>query len=118
MRASSATIGTNTSFAESPGPRKPPTTATSPSSTGKLSSSRAYSKGMRPTASALTTSATMLTRRGPTRSTIGPVRALATTYGANSQNATRPVCAALPVDTSTNQGIAIAETRVPVRATA
>ncbi|GLX93690.1 hypothetical protein Hesp01_16400 [Herbidospora sp. NBRC 101105] len=39
---------------------------------------------------------------------------MTSTYGAISQNATRPVWVTLPVVTSTNQGMAIAETRVPV----
>ena len=60
----------------------------------------------------------MLIRRGPARSMTGPSATWKTTYGAISMNATMPVCTALPVEASTNQGSAIAETRVPVQATA
>ena len=45
----------------------------------------------------------------------GPPSAFSSTSGASSAKATSPVCVALPVVVSTNQGRAIIETRVPVR---
>ena len=55
----------------------------------------------------------MAIRRGPTRSTSGPPKALNSTIGVISANATRPVCVADPVVVSTSHGMAIIETRVP-----
>ena len=70
------------------------------------------------TALMLIRSPAMLMRRGPARSITGPKSAWDTTYGAISANAMIPVCTALPVVVSTNQGSAIADTLVPVQATA
>ena len=60
----------------------------------------------------------MLIRRAPTRSTIGPPSTFISTIGIISANATRPVWVAAPVVVSTNHGIAIIDTRVPVRESA
>jgi len=68
---------------------------------------------MRPTATNEKTSTVIAIRRGPTRSTSGPPKALNSTIGAISANATSPVCVAEPVVVSTSQGIAIIDTRVP-----
>ncbi len=56
----------------------------------------------------------MATRRAPARSMTGPPSTLNTTSGSISASATRPVLVALPVCSSTNSGIAIIDTRVPV----
>lgn len=117
-RAWSAASGTMTSFARSPGPRAAPINATSTSSKGNESRSAACRRGTARAAAALIRSVVHEMVRGPARSTSGPVNAFTTTYGAISQKATTPVWVALPVVTSTNQGSAMAETRVPVNDTA
>ncbi len=58
------------------------------------------------------------TRRAPSRSMTGPPSTLNSTSGSISASATRPVREALPVSDSTYSGIAIIDTRVPVRETA
>ncbi|GAA2905559.1 hypothetical protein GCM10020220_113490 [Nonomuraea rubra] len=116
-RPRSAASGIMISLARSPGPRAAPITATSGTSAPSGSAPSACSRTTAPAAAALTTSAAQETRRGPTRSSIGPASALTSTYGAISANATIPVCTALPVLTYTNQGSAMADTRVPVSAT-
>jgi hypothetical protein len=117
-RLRSAASGTMTSLARSPGPRAAPISATRASSRGKESRFRPWRRGTTAAAVALARSVTQETTRGPTRSTTGPVSALTTTYGVISQKATSPVWVALPVVTSTNQGSAMPEIRVPVSDTA
>ena len=53
-------------------------------------------------------------RRAPMRSMSGPARNCSSTSGAISANATSPVFVADPVLVSTNHGIAIIESRVPL----
>ena len=56
----------------------------------------------------------MLARRYPSRSTITPPSADEITNGSSEKNPTSPVSATLPVDWSTNQGIASCVSRLPV----
>ena len=56
----------------------------------------------------------MLARRYPSRSTMTPPRADEITNGSNEKKPTSPVLATLPVDWSTNQGIASCVSRLPV----
>jgi hypothetical protein len=79
----------------------------------KASPTVAWRSGIAPTVSALIRSAMMLERRWPSRSTIAPPKKEARIAGTSSQKATIPVRAALPVVSSTNQGIATAVSCVP-----
>ena len=102
--AALATAGASTYLALSPGPRTAPASATSTTSVLKCSIPAWCSTGIRPTTTTLTRSDVMLIRRGPTRSVTGPDSAWASTYGAISAIATKPVRVGEPVVASTNSG--------------
>jgi hypothetical protein len=70
--------------------------------------------GIAATVPPLATSAMMLVRRKPSRSTIAPPRKVASTVGAKVSAATTPMSAALPVFSSTNHGIATKPIAFPV----
>ena len=92
--------------------------ATSTSSSGKVSRPSTCSSGMVPTTTALMALQVRAIRRAPMRSMYGPDRNCSSTSGAISAKATSPVIVADPVLVSTNHGMAIIDSRVPLTETA
>ena len=100
-RAASTTDGTIEALAASPGPRSAPAHATRARKAPNGSSPAACSSGIAPTTTIEPRSQLMLTRRGPTRSMIGPPSTLSSTSGSISKRATSPVFIGESVVTST-----------------
>ena len=113
--ASSAASGNSACRAVAPGASSSAPTNTSVSSCQISIPTVVCRSGIAATAAALARSATMLVVRKPTRSTITPPKKVASTIGTKLATTARLVSAALPVVTSTNQGIASWATWLPER---
>ncbi|CAM5570249.1 hypothetical protein SANTM175S_04157 [Streptomyces antimycoticus] len=115
--ARSASGGTSTWRAVSPGAWSSPQNAISAQSCQNRSSPAKCSTGIVATATPHSASEAMETRLRPTRSMTGPPMTAETTTGRVAQKETNPALAALPVVSRTNHGTAISVSELPAMET-